>query len=225
MFQVIGRSFCVYIITSPSSSIYQQTNCTWSVPRSGYYHTWWECVVIHTMWYWWANRLYTWGGRHTDVCTCLACSSTWSEKTLLRTVDTDVVVISVHNYDSKIWLWALMASLCNRKYIPIHWWNSHYGHGAITWWQQMYRSCPHMLFMPSQAVMCHLHLVGEESVRAGLHGKTLKILQLLCVSWLITFYRWRNECSSRYWDTYKNYVQAVEAVSIKKQMLFTQKGR
>ena len=108
-----------------------------------------------------------------------------------------------HNYDSKMLLWALMASLCNRKYIPIHWCNSHYRHGAITWWQQMYRSCPHMLFMPSQAVMWHLHLVGEESVRTGLHGKTLKILQLLCESWLITFYRWRNEFSSHYWDTYE----------------------
>ena len=43
-----------------------------------------------------------------DVCTCLACSSTWSEKILLRTVDTNVVVISTTMtpkcYCERLWL-------------------------------------------------------------------------------------------------------------------------
>ena len=107
-------------VTSPNYSVYQRTSCTWSVPRSGYYHTWWECVVIHTIWYWRANRLYTWGGSHTDVCTCLACSSTWSEKNSTENCAYRCCA-NQHNYDSKIWLWAFMASLCNRKCISIHW--------------------------------------------------------------------------------------------------------
>ena len=133
------------------------------------------------MWYWRANRLYTWGGRQTDVCTCLSCSSTWSDNILLRTVHTDVVVISTTmalKFDCER-LWLAFATGNTFPYIDatatMALWTCRNHLVAIN-----VQLC--LFFMPSQAVMWHLHLVGEESVRAGLHGK---ILHLLSVSWLI----------------------------------------